>query len=190
MKNKIILNNSIPSSIFPSHNNQHIKLATLIYPIPTSTIPSPILHSTTSINNNLKKQTSNIITYIATTYSSKKSKQKYTTKLKKQVDTLNTNLLITSIPRTTSSTNPTTNDHNCTPLHLNHPSNNHLFLYRTIPPRIVYSYNIPIPMLITTKQKILNNNSTQNSTAHVDNKLIHSNRKYHPLRIKPFTRYV
>ena len=106
----------------PSHNNHHIKLATPIYPIPTSIIAAPILYSTTSINNtlisfsqtDLKKQTSNIIPYIATTYSSKKSKQKYTKKLKKQVDTLKTNLFITSIPRTSSSTHPTTIDHNCT----------------------------------------------------------------------------
>ena len=41
--------------------------------------------------------------YIATTYSSTK-----------KVETLKTNLLLPFIPRTTYSTNSTTNDHNCT----------------------------------------------------------------------------
>ena len=121
MKNNIILNISISPYLSPAHNNHHIKLVKSIYPIPTSTIPTPILHSTPNINNtlilvsqpDLKKQTYNIIPYIATTYSRKKSKQKNTKTIKKQVDTFKSNLLITTISRTAYSTNPTMNDHTC-----------------------------------------------------------------------------
>ena len=120
MTNNIILKKLIPPSISPSHNNHYIKLAKSISPLPTSTIPQQILYSTTSINNtlisssqpDLKKKTSNIIPYIATTYSSIKSK-KYKT-IKEKVETLKTNLLIPSIPRIAYSTNLTTNDHHCT----------------------------------------------------------------------------
>ena len=196
MKNNIILNTSISLYLSPAHNNHHIKLVTSIYPIPTSTIPTPILHSTPSINNtlillsqpDLKKQTYNIIPYITTTYGRKKSKQRNTKKFKKQVDTLQSNLFITTISPTIYSTNPTMNDHTCTTS--TSQSSKPLIPFPDDSTQNSLSLQYSNTDVIHDHKKFINTHSTQNSTAHVDNKFITSNRRHRPIRIKPYTRDV
>ena len=135
------------------------------------------------------KESSKITPYIATPYINIKLKHKHTKKLIKQVETLKQNL-ISSIPRTVYSKNPTRNDHDYKTYTSQSSRQQPLNPF----PDNTYQ-NSPLSKYFTTdvthdQMQDHSANITLNSTSHVDNIIIPSNRRNHPPRIKHYTRDV
>ena len=144
-----------------------------------------------SSKNKLQENISNIIPIITTppTNSSaiKIPKQKYITKIKEKVENLKIKILTPSRPYVTSNTDSnrleTYNKYPESTLPIQqslNPVTNGTFHTSLVP-------SVPHTVDIHDQKNISNTKPTNNSTEYVENKLITSNRRHHPPRIKYYT---
>ena len=185
------------NSIHPKHPSTNKKYAkstfSTIPPSKKQILKSSITSShhtiSESFNNKLQEHiTIPIITTLPTHSSAiKKSNQKYISKTKEKVENLKIKNLIPSHPYVTSSTD-------CNRLETNskYPEST-LPIQQSLSPVTNGTFHtslvpsVPHTVDIHDPKKIPHTKPTNNSTEYVENKLITSNRRHHPPRIKYFT---